>query len=111
MNKFEIQERFVQCMKDSYPPGTVLCNTMPNDNHVSALIEFDFENETVSVCDSSDNAWRAYHLEDVSSAVHKSKLKFNAELNTEQEIFNDALIGKEIDFESEDETDKLSMQM
>lgn len=90
---------------------SVLCNTMPNDNHISALIEFDFEDETVSVCDSSDNSWRAYHLEDVASAVHKAKLKFNTLLNTEQEIFDDALIGKEIDFESEDETDEFDMQM
>lgn len=90
---------------------SVLCNTMPNDNHISALIEFDFENETVSVCDSSDNAWRAYHLEDVASAVHKAKLLSASTLNTEQEIFNEALIGKEIDFESEDETDNFTMQM
>ncbi len=90
---------------------SVLCNTMPNDNHISALIEFDFEDETVSICDSSDNAWRAYHLEDVASAVHKAKLLSASALNTEQEIFNEALIGKEIDFESEDETDEFSMQM
>lgn len=90
---------------------SVLCNTMPNDNRISALIEFDLENETVSVCDSSDNAWKAYHLEDIADAVHKVKLKSDLILETDQEIFNNALAGKEIDFESEDETDDFTMQM
>lgn len=90
---------------------SVLCNTMPNDNRISALIEFDLEDETVSVCDSSDNAWRAYHLEDVADAVHKVKLKSYLILETDREIFNNALAGKEIDFESEDETDDFIMQM
>ena len=90
---------------------SVLCNTMPNDNRISALIEFDLEDETVSVCDSSDNAWRAYHLEDVADAVHKVKLKSYLILETDREIFNNALAGKEIDFESEDETDNFTMQM
>ena len=90
---------------------SVLCNTMPNDNRISALIEFDLENETVSVCDSSDNAWKAYHLEDIADAVHKVKLKSELILETDQEIFNNALAGKELDFESEDETDDFTMQM
>ena len=90
---------------------SVLCNTMPNDNRISALIEFDLEDETVSVCDSSDNAWKAYHLEDIADAVHKVKLKSDLILETDQEIFNNALAGKELDFESEDETDDFTMQM
>lgn len=90
---------------------SVLCNTMPNDNRISALIEFDLEDETVSVCDSSDNAWKAYHLEDIADAVHKVKLKSELILETDREIFNNALAGKEIDFESEDETDDFIMQM
>lgn len=90
---------------------SVLSNTMPNDNRISALIEFDLENETVGVCDSSDNAWRVYNLEDVADAVHKVKLKSDLSLKTDQEIFNEALAGREMDFESEDESDDFTMQM
>lgn len=93
------------------PVFSVLCNTMSNDNRISALIEFDLENETVSVCDSSDNSWRVYNLEDVADAVHKVKLKSDLNLKTDQEIFNEALVGREIDFESEDESDDFTMQM
>lgn len=82
-----------------------------NDNRISALIEFDLENETVSVCDSSDNSWRVYNLEDVADAVHKVKLKSDLNLKTDQEIFNEALVGREMDFESEDESDVFTMQM
>lgn len=90
---------------------SVLCNTMPNDNRISALIEFDLENETVSVCDSSDNAWRVYNLEDVTEAMRKVKVKSDVDFRTDMEIFNDALLGREVDFESEDETEDFSMQM
>lgn len=90
---------------------SVLSNTMPNDNRISALIEFDLENETVGVCDSSDNAWRVYNLEDVADAVHNVKLKSDLSLNTDQEIFNKALAGRDIDFESEDESNDFTMQM
>ena len=75
------------------------------------MIEFDLENETVSVCDSSDNSWRVHNLEDVADAVHKVKLKSDLILETDKEIFNNALAGKAIDFESEDETDDFTMQM
>lgn len=90
---------------------SVLCDTMPNSSKISALIEFDFESETVGICDSSDNAWRVYNLEDVANAVHKVKLKSDLSLKTDQEIFNEALAGREIDFESEDESDDFTMQM
>lgn len=78
---------------------------MPNNNKISALIEFDLEDETVSVCDSSDNAWRVYHLEDVAEAVHKVKLKSDIDFRTDQEIFGEALESKEIDL-SEKTADK-----
>lgn len=84
---------------------SVLCDTMPNNNKISALIEFDLEDETVSVCDSSDNAWRVYHLEDVAEAVHKVKLKPDIDFRTDQEIFGEALESKEIDL-SEKTADK-----
>ena len=51
------------------------------------------------------------NLEDVADAVHKVKLKSDLNLKTDQEIFNEALVGREMDFESEDESDVFTMQM
>lgn len=90
---------------------SVLCNTMPNDHRISALIEFDLENETVSVCDSSDNAWRVYNLKDVADAMYKVKLKSDLDFRTEQEIFSEALEGKEIEFGGVSQATEQSMQM
>lgn len=90
---------------------SALCNAMPNDNRISALIEFDLENETVGVCDSGDNSWRLYNLENVLDAARKAELKPDDVFKTDREIFNEALIGKEINIESEDATDDFIMQM
>lgn len=90
---------------------SVLCDTMPNYNRISALIEFDLENETVGVCDSSDSAWRVYNLEDVLDAVRKAELKPEDVFKTDREIFGEALKGKEIDLEDESQTAEPAMQV
>lgn len=105
------QEYFSEHQPINASVFSILCSAMPNDNRISALIEFDFENETVGVCDSSDNSWRVYNLEDVSEAVHKAERKADSVFKTDQEIFNEALEGKEIWFESEEETQESTMQM
>ena len=105
------QEYFSDSQEINPSVFSVLCNTIPNDNHISALIEFDLEDETVSVCDSSDNSWRVYNLEDVTEAVHKVKVKSDSVLKTDQEIFNESLIGKEINLESKDKTVEFTQQM
>ena len=33
------------------------CEDMPNDNRITALVEYDFENGMVSACESSVNLW------------------------------------------------------
>lgn len=48
---------------------SVLCNTMPNDQRITALVEFDFDRNAVSVCDQSDNEWQTYDLKDVSATM------------------------------------------
>lgn len=90
---------------------SVLCNAMPKDHRISALIEFDLENETVSVCDRNDNKWKAYNLEDIDDAMDKVKLKSDFDFRTEQEIFYKALKGKEIEFDGETQTAEPTMQM
>lgn len=90
---------------------SALCDTMPNYNRISALIEFDLENETVGVCDRSDNAWRVYNIEDVLDAVRKAELKPDDVFKTNREIFGEALEEKEIDLEDESQTEEPAMRM
>ena len=54
---------------------SVLCNAMPNDPRITALVEFDFDHNTVRVCESSANAWVSYNLKDVSAAMYKAERK------------------------------------
>ena len=79
---------------------SALCQAMPNDQRITAVMEFDLEDGTVGVCDSSDNAWRYYKLKDVSTAVYKAERKSGLRWSEEQELFTKALSGKEIDIDS-----------
>ena len=68
-------------------------------------MEFDLDDGTVSICDSSDNAWWTYSLHDFSVAAYKA---YRADYRSEEcrrEIFNSSLVGKEIDL-SETEPDE-----
>ena len=89
---------------------SALCQTMPNDQRITAVMEFDFEDGTVGVCDSSDNAWRYYKLKDVSTAVYKAERKTGLRWSEEQDVFTRALSGKEIDV-YEDQSPVDAMQM
>ena len=73
-----------------------LCDSMPNDHRITALADLDFEGGTMSVCESSDNAWWTYSLHDVSTAAYKANRKQGIDLTARSEIFHTALEGKEI---------------
>lgn len=105
------QKYFSDHQPISAPVFSVLCDTMPNNNKVSALIEFDLENETVGVCDSSDNSWRVYFLEDVLDAVRKAELNADDDFKTNREIFEETLRGREISFDNDEECETPEMQM
>lgn len=74
-----------------------LCDSIATDNRITALIEFDFEDGTVGVCQSSDNAWWYYDLKDVSAAVFRADRKSGLRPDARSEIFSSALEGKELD--------------
>ena len=91
----------------------LFCNQMPNDLRITAMIDFDLDNETVSVCNSSDNTWRYYRLHDLSVAAFKAYRGEYHPSEYRERIFNDALSGREIDIEAEllAETEPPIMQM
>ena len=78
------------------------CDDMPTDHRITALVEYDLENGMVSACESSDNHWLTYKLKDVSTAVFRADRKSNLSLKERNEIFQEALYGKEIEFDEQD---------
>lgn len=93
----------------------VLCDQMPNDIRIQALVEYDLDDGTVSACESSDNAWQSYRLRDLSVAAfkaHRSSYRISAQ---RQRIFVEALEGKGIIPPDEDlddgQSDAPTMQM
>ena len=93
------QSNFSGCQAINDVTFSVLCSAMPNDPRITALVEFDFDRSTVSVRESGDNAWRAYNLKDVSTAMWKAERKEGLSLNARHEIFATALEDKEITFD------------
>lgn len=78
------------------------CEDMPNDHRITALVEYDFESGMVSVCESSDNHWLTYKLKDVSTAVFRADRKSDMRIPEREHVFQEALYGKEIEFEDQD---------
>ena len=78
------------------------CEDMPNDNRITALVEYDFENGMVSACESSDNHWWTYKLKDVSTAVFRADRKSDLRISERDEVFHEALYGKEIEMDDQD---------
>lgn len=104
------QSNFSGCQAINDVTFSVLCSAMPNDPRITALVEIDFDHDTISVCVSSDNAWRAYNLKDVFTAMWKAERKENLSLTARHEIFATALEGKEITFD-EGVDESLTLQM
>lgn len=75
---------------------SVLCNAKPYDQRITAILEFDFDDGKVSVCDNTDGVWKTYNLDDVVDAVEKAQTKPDLFLETRNAIFNTALDGKEV---------------
>lgn len=81
-----------------------LCDRAPNDIRIKALLDFDLDNEQVSVCGSSDNTWWTYSLHDVSVAAYKAMRSDYRASDDRLRIFESALVGKELDIGIAEET-------
>ena len=82
-----------------------VCADIHADDRVTALLEFDLDEGRVSVCDGMDNEWQTYSLRDFSVAAYKA---FRSDYRSEEgrrEIFNNTLVGKELDFSEEPSND------
>lgn len=93
---------------------SILSDGMPDDPRITAIADFDFENNTVSILERGDDEWHSYDLKDVSVAAYKADRKSGLSLETRQAIFEEALDGKELvfdDAEAEDENESPVLQM
>lgn len=90
---------------------TKLVENAPNDQRITAMIEFDFENWTISACESSDNHWSTYTLKDASTASFYADRRMGVSDRMRHEIFENRLEGKELDCDQdEDMTADIQMQ-
>lgn len=82
---------------------SVLCGAMYDDERISTVAEFDFENQAVNICDNHFDDWKVYDLADVSEAVSRAESKKGLSLETRRAVFEEALNGKEILFDEDGE--------
>jgi hypothetical protein len=85
------------------------CTDINSDKRITALIEFDLDEDNVSICDSSDNAWWTYTLHDFSVAAYKAFRSDYRDEECRREVFNNSLAGKEINL-SEETTDEVELE-
>ena len=82
-----------------------LCDRMPNDHRIRVAADYDLDAGTVTTCQSSDNAWWAYRLRDLSVAAFKAHRSNYRGTDSREKIFDQALVGKEIDPPEETENE------
>ncbi len=76
---------------------SVFCNAQKTDERILAILEFDFEEETLSICDNKESRWRAYALEDIVGAAEYADRIKELPAPTKGAIFEDVLKGKELE--------------
>ena len=112
-NPETLADAFIETTPISLHAFGAACADIRADSRITTLIEFDLDEDYVSICDSGDNEWQTYTLHDFSVAAYKA---FRSDYRTEEcrrEIFSSSLAGKEVGLSDEvlDETDAPTMQM
>ena len=85
---------------------SVLCAAMEHDDRITALLEFDFDDGTISVKEQGDSEWRTYRLKDVSTAVYRAERKSTIPIAARDLIFEEALRDREIDWQSSEQAEE-----
>ena len=74
--------------------------------HQPILLEFDFDDGTISVKEQGDSEWRTYRLKDVSTAVYRAERKSTIPIAARELIFEEALRNREIDWQSSEQAEE-----
>ena len=86
----------------------VLSESIKNDDRVSAVADFDFENNKLCICERHDKTWHVYDLDDVAQGIKYSNKIPNMPLKNQRDLFEDYMSNKETVM-TENQT--LSMEM
>lgn len=110
---YTLDKAFLESAQFTEQEYKQLCEDMPEDIRITALIDIDADNGTLNICERGDEVHRTYSLHDVSVAAYKA---FRAEYissDARQRLFYGALSGKEIvsDDESVSESESPTMRM
>lgn len=74
-----------------------LYKAMSEDDSIQAAMVFDFDKETLSICNNQNGEWKTYALEDISEAVWDSEDVGAKSSIGKQEAFLKELVGKEVE--------------
>lgn len=75
---------------------SVLCDAMDNDKRVTAIMEFDFEENKVSVREGANSPWVVHDLDDVFNAARTANAVRRRHLFEKVQLFNENLAAYEI---------------
>lgn len=91
---------------------SVVSRNLTEYDDVLNLYQFDFENDTLSVCNKNNCKWSSFHLCDIGEAIDEATFNDTLTIEDKHSIFIQQLIGKEIDESIEsDEEESPSMRM
>lgn len=90
---------------------SILCDAMEHDERITALLEFNFDDGTISVKEQGDLEWRCYRLKDVSTAVYRAERKSYIPMDAREMIFEEALRDREIDWQSQNHAEEETSQI
>ena len=100
----------IMCGQLSKDSGSVFIDKhdldMEHDDRITALLEFDFDDGTISVKEQGDSEWRTYRLKDVSTAVYRAERKSTIPIAARELIFEEALRDREIDWQSSEQAEE-----
>ena len=97
---FEKRNNFAAYFIDSMPIAPekfeMYCRSYIENQNITAILEFNLDNDTVSIKQNDNDQWQVYDLKDVSAAVYKAYRSERYTPSENQHIFDAALFGKEI---------------
>ncbi len=90
---------------------SVVSRNLTEYDDVLNLYQFDFENDTLSVCNKNNCKWSSFHLCDIGEAIDEATFNDTLTIEDKHSIFIQQLIGKEIIETDEEESESPSMSM
>lgn len=88
---------------------SALCSDMPHDNQITAVYDFNFDDNTIKTIDNHGDSIRVFDLDDIYDAYTHAVENAGARCSEWHDYFDSYISGKEIDID--DEAEAPTMQM